>query len=71
MEKKSCRGFYGSYDSLNDAISYCEADSDCDKVYDENCDSQGVYQLCTTGTKVKQSKSRSCVYRRASGNYTN
>ena len=71
MENKSCRGFYGFYNSLHDAISYCEADSDCDKVYEKNCDSQGVYQLCIISAKVKESRSGSCVYRRVSGNFAN
>ena len=57
-----CVGSYGSYNSLNDAMSACTADATCGKVYDENCDNQDVFKLCKKNTQVIVASSGSCIY---------
>jgi hypothetical protein len=56
---------YGSYNSLNDAMAACTADTNCGIVYDPACDNQGVFNLCYKDAPIEKSSSGSCIYERA------
>ena len=66
MDNKYCAHSYGSYSSLNDAISACTADANCGNVFDQNCDNQEPFTLCETNEKIAVSNalSPSCIYER-------
>ena len=51
---------YGSYSTLASARTACASDSNCEAVYDENCDNSG-FTLCPVNY-VEQTSPISCLY---------
>lgn len=58
---------YGSFSTFKGAESNCNADSNCQGVYDTNCDGLGPHYLCPLNAKL-DSSNNSCVYTKTQGN---
>ena len=57
---------YGNFSTFEDAKSNCTAGSNCQGVYDDECDSSGSYYLCPLNVALVDSSS-SCVYTKLQG----
>ena len=53
---------YGSYDTIDQAKSACDSDSNCKGVYDNSCDGETRISLCSFGSDSQKSTIGSCVY---------
>ena len=53
------------FNSLSDAIRKCDATKNCDKIMNENCDSQGSFSICTENAiEYPSGPLGSCIYTR-------
>ena len=53
------------FNSSSDAIRKCDATRNCDKIMNENCDSQGSFSICTENAiEYPSGPLGSCIYTR-------
>ena len=64
LELKHCsEDKYGDYSTLEGAQSACTVDSNCQGVYDDDCDGLGSHYLCPINAQLIVPEPReSCVY---------
>ena len=70
-ENKYCKYKYRNgreYNNLKDAMVACRKNSRCIAIDDRGCNKKGEIWLCLNFKGVRKRK-RSCLYRKASGNF--
>ena len=62
---------YQQYDNIEKAKSACDADTDCNGVYDKKCDNDGPFELCPINSHTMPSVVESCLWEKtiSSGMY--
>ena len=65
LNKKFCSGRYGTYRTIQSAMTACSTDANCQGVYDKGCDATGyLIDLCPTSAIYKDSEEGSCIYQK-------
>ena len=59
---RQCESPYGNFSTMKDGLEACEQDRYCKMVYNENCDDDGNFTLCSKLENFASASNKSCIY---------